>query len=127
MIICLMVINWMTPYPYVSFRKCLVIFPHTPETSEQITEKMRAEELELVEEVPEITLTEEQAITNVMRRGILILTMTMQVELLVTDAGEMEEGLAEELRAQLLKPTLLFAFRKITGTIDPGENTAAIG
>ena len=110
--------------PYVSIiRKCLVIFPHTPETSEQITEKMRAEELELVEEVPEITLTEEQAITNVIRRGILILTMTMQVELLVTDAGEMEEGLAEELRAQLLKPTLLFAFRKITGTIDPGENT----
>ena len=121
MIICLMVINWMTPY--VSFRKCLVIFPHTPETSEQITEKMRAEELELVEEVPEITLTEEQAITNVMRRGILILAMAMQVELLVTDAGEMEEGLAEELGAQLLKPTLLFAFRKITGTIDPGENT----
>ena len=40
---------------------------------------------------------------------------------MVTDAGEMEEGLAEELRAQLLKPTLLFAFRHITGNIDPGE------
>ena len=97
-----------------------MIFPHTPETSEQITDNMRAEELELVEEVPEITLTEEQAITTVMRREILILTL--QVELLVTDAGEMEEGLAEELRAQLLKPTLLFAFRNITGTIDQGEN-----
>ena len=97
-----------------------MIFPHTPETSEQITDKMRAEETELVEEVPEITLTEEQAIATVMRRGILILTL--QVELLVTDAGEMEEGLAEELRAQLSKPTLLFAFRNITGTIDPGEN-----
>ena len=97
-----------------------MIFPHTPETSEQITDNMRAEELELVEEVPEITLTEEQAITTVMRRGILILTL--QVELLVTDAGEIEEGLAEELRAQLSKPTLLFAFRNITGTIDPGEN-----
>ena len=46
-----------------------MIFPHTPETSEQITENMRAEELELVEEVPEITLTEEQAITTVRRRG----------------------------------------------------------
>ena len=40
----------------------------------------------------------------------------------MTDAGEMEEGLAEELRAQLSKPTLIFAFRNITGTIDPGEN-----
>ena len=43
------------------------------------------------------------------------------MELLVTDAGEMEEDLAEELRTQLSKPTLLFAFRNITGTIDPGE------
>ena len=40
----------------------------------------------------------------------------------MTDAGEMEEGLAEELRAQLSKPTFLFAFRNISGTIDPGEN-----
>ena len=50
----------------ISFRKCLVIFPHTPETSEQITENMRAavtEQLELVEEVLEMTLTEDQAIT----------------------------------------------------------------
>ena len=45
-----------------------MIFPHAPETSEQISEKMRAEvteELELVEEEPEITLTEEQAITTI--------------------------------------------------------------
>lgn len=48
-------------------------------------------------------------------------TVTAQVELLVTDAGEMEEGLAEELRTQLSKPTLLFAFRNIPGSIDPGK------
>ena len=46
---------------------------------------------------------------------------TAQVELLVTDAGEMEEGLAEELRTQLSKPTLLFAFRNVSGSIDPGK------
>ena len=48
-----------------------MIFPHAPETSEQISEKMRAEvteELELVEEEPEITLTEEQAITIIGQR-----------------------------------------------------------
>lgn len=85
---------------------------------------MRAEvteQLELVEEVLEMTLTEEQAITADIWRGNTD-PETAQVELLVTDAGEMEEGLAEELRTQLSKPTLLFAFRNIPGSIDPGKN-----
>ena len=35
-----------------------------------------------------------------------------------TDRGELEEAEAEDLRAQLSKPTLLFVFRNVSGDIN---------
>ena len=46
-----------------------------------------------------------------------------QVQMLVDDAsasGELEETVIEELRQQLMKPTLMFGFRNVNGEIDQG-------
>ena len=73
---------------------------YAQETAEEIIEKVEAIELELLEK-EEMTLTEEQ------------------VEMLIPEELEGEE--LEELKAQLAKPVLVFAFRNLDGDIDEGE------
>ena len=73
------------------------------ESSEEIVARMRAVEVELVEAGVEASLTEDQ------------------VTLLLEDRGELEEAEAEDLRAQLSKPTLLFVFRNVSGDINKGS------
>ena len=43
--------------------------------------------------------------------------------MLINEVQNVEENVLEELKAQLIKPTLMFAFRNITGHIDEGRNT----
>ena len=79
------------------------MFPLVAESSEEIVARMRAVEVELVEAGVETSLTEDQ------------------VTLLLEDRGELEEAEAEDLRAQLSKPTLLFVFRNVSGDINKGS------
>ena len=79
------------------------MFPLVAESSEEIVARMRAVEVELVEAGVEASLTEDQ------------------VTLLLEDRGELEEAEAEDLRAQLSKPTLLFVFRNVSGDINKGS------
>ena len=79
-----------------------MVFPLVAESSEEIVARMRAVEVELVEAGVETSLTEDQ------------------VTLLLEDRGELEEAEAEDLRAQLSKPTLLFVFRNVSGDINKG-------
>merc|ERR1719471_1276279 len=79
--------------------KCLVIFPVNPESNEELIAKMKSFEMELVE-MEETTLSEEQ------------------VQMLVETVENTEETEIEDLKAQLLKPTLLFAYRNLGGDID---------
>ena len=81
----------------------MVVFPLVAESSEEIVARMRAVEVELVEAGVETSLTEDQ------------------VTLLLEDRGELEEAEAEDLRAQLSKPTLLFVFRNVSGDINKGS------
>ena len=81
----------------------MVVFPLVAESSEEIVARMRAVEVELVEAGVEASLTEDQ------------------VTLLLEDRGELEEAEAEDLRAQLSKPTLLFVFRNVSGDINKGS------
>ena len=80
-----------------------MVFPLVAESSEEIVARMRAVEVELVEAGVETSLTEDQ------------------VTLLLEDRGELEEAEAEDLRAQLSKPTLLFVFRNVSGDINKGS------
>ena len=80
-----------------------MVFPLVAESSEEIVARMRAVEVELVEAGVEASLTEDQ------------------VTLLLEDRGELEEAEAEDLRAQLSKPTLLFVFRNVSGDINKGS------
>ena len=82
----------------------MVVFPLVAESSEEIVARMRAVEVELVEAGVETSLTEDQ------------------VTLLLEDRGELEEAEAEDLRAQLSKPTLLFVFRNVSGDINKGSH-----
>ena len=81
-----------------------MVFPLVAESSEEIVARMRAVEVELVEAGVEASLTEDQ------------------VTLLLEDRGELEEAEAEDLRAQLSKPTLLFVFRNVSGDINKGSH-----
>ena len=81
-----------------------MVFPLVAESSEEIVARMRAVEVELVEAGVETSLTEDQ------------------VTLLLEDRGELEEAEAEDLRAQLSKPTLLFVFRNVSGDINKGSH-----
>ena len=79
-------------------RKCLIVF--AVETAEEISDKVEAIEMELLEK-EEMTLAEEQ------------------VESLLPEGLEGDE--LEELKAQLGKPVLVYAFRNRDGDIDEGK------
>ena len=87
----------------VCWKKCLVIFAATPETSEIINEKMTEIELELLEN-EEMTLTEDK------------------IKVLLEDQQETEEAPLEEMKIQLTgKPVQVFAYRNMKGNIDEGS------
>ena len=79
------------------YRKCLVVF--ALETAEEITGKVEAIELELLEK-EELSLTEEQ-VQSILPEGL-------------------EGDDLEELRSHLCKPVLVYAFRNLDGDIDEG-------
>ena len=85
------------------YRKCLVIFAATPETSEIINEKMTEVELELLEN-EEMMLPDDQ------------------IKVLLEDQQEAEEALLMEMQTQLTgKPVQVFAYRNMKGNIDEGK------
>ena len=85
------------------YRKCLVIFAVTPETSEIINEKMTEVELELLEN-EEMTLSDDK------------------IKVLLEDQQESEETLLMEMQTQLTaKPVQVFAYRNMKGNIDEGK------
>ena len=72
------------------------------ETAEEISEKMNEIKLEMVEK-EELTLSEEQ------------------VQILLSERGTDESEDVEELKGQLGKPVIVYAFRNLKGDIDEGS------